>query len=186
MIRIENLSEIYNWHNTGLITPYIEQNWCSNRAEFNGRLASYFKILQNQFSEDCSYLVLSSLGEIGNNCFDHNLGYWQGPPGCLFIRQNKYALIADRGQGIKSSLSRVIDFSKETTSALEIAYSRVVTGRAPERRGNGLKFVKKNINQCKVSLAVASDSETISFGPANTDIQINNLKKPGVFSLMSW
>ena len=44
------------------------------------------------------------IGEIGNNCFDHNLGFWKDQPGCYFHDEFDSAGVtvglADRGRGM--------------------------------------------------------------------------------------
>jgi hypothetical protein len=184
-----NINEIIEWYNSGIYTDTINTNWCENRSAFNGRLSSYLNQLKDSFNDECLYLFISSLGEVGNNCFDHNVGFWQDKAGCLFVREKKFAIIADRGQGIRSSLSRVIDFKKEKLKPIELAYNRVVTGRAPEKRGNGLKFVKKSIANCNINLFVLSDSEEfyLSKKIQNEDLdKIKTCSNSGVFNYFYW
>lgn len=57
-----------------------------------------------------------------------------------------WAVIADRGQGLLGSLGRVASDITDDESALEAAFQRRLSGRSPERRGNGLKFVRSIIN----------------------------------------
>lgn len=184
------LIQIKNWFEQGTVTDLIEANFCSNRSEFNGRLISYETLLEKSFAEECLYLASSSIGEIGNNCFDHNLGFWQDQPGCLFIREKNFCLIADRGQGIKSSLSKVYTLAPHENSYIQIAFERVITGRAPERRGNGLKYAKKNILACGLSLYCVSSSEEMKIGE---DLQgkfqallRTRLENAGTLTLISW
>jgi hypothetical protein len=179
---IQNFSEIQDWFNHGKESSFVLQNFCPTRSELNGRLNSYESLLRKSFNEDCLYLFLSSLGEVGNNCFDHNLGHWQGKPGCLFVREEKYCIIADRGQGIKSSLSKVINLEKH--NPIEYAYLHVVSGRAPEKRGNGLKHVRRSIVSCHISLSVYSGGDFYSIGKQEVkNLALNN---PGVFVLFTW
>ncbi len=42
------------------------------------------------------------------------------------------------------------------SDALETAFLERISGRAPERRGNGLKFVKENIKSQKMHLTFIS------------------------------
>ena len=135
-----------------------------------------------------SQLVLSSIGEIGNNCFDHNLGFWQDEPGCLFIREEKFCVIADRGQGIKRSLQKVYELTKDDTNYISVAFHKVITGRAPEKRGNVLKFTRKNLLHCQVNLFCYSDGETFIQGNAMLapPLKIQSIKGSGTFSLLYW
>ncbi len=180
--QILNSHELIDWFNTGKLSGYISDHFCSNRFVFNSRLSSYEKTLLNQFNESCAYLILASCGEIGNNCFDHNLGHWQENPGCLFIREDKYCIIADRGRGIKNSLSHVIKLDND--KYVEYAYNHIISGRAPEKRGNGLKFVKRSIESCNISLFSYSNNEHVQFGQKPT--RFDQLKNQGVFTILSW
>ena len=56
---------------------------------------------------------------------------------------NKTIVIADRGQGILSSIQKVKPEVKSDVEALKVAFTEVISGRYPEKRGNGLKFVTK-------------------------------------------
>jgi hypothetical protein len=119
--------------------------YCQNSIIFQYRL----KKLENELGTIAGFtdllpLVTSTVGEIGNNSFDHNLGNWPDVPGIFFGYdiQKREVVLADRGQGIFKTLKRV---KKELTSdeeALQTAFSEVLSGRAPEARGNGLKYVK--------------------------------------------
>ena len=107
--------------------------------------------LQKKFKEnDEAALITAVVGEIGNNCFDHNLGQWRDIPGCYFHygQQDSFVwiVVADRGQGIFASLSRVAADITDDDKALEAAFQRRLSGRSPEQRGNGLKFVRSIIN----------------------------------------
>jgi hypothetical protein len=92
-------------------------------------------------------LVTAIAGEIGNNSFDHNLGNWPDIPGIFFsysIRSRKVVL-ADRGQGILATLKRVRPELTNADEALKVAFTETISGRFPEARGNGLKFVRSII-----------------------------------------
>jgi len=186
---MENISHLKNWYEKGIRSEFIEDNWCRTRADFNARLASYYNQLVKRFNEECIFLVLSSIGEVGNNCFDHNLGYWQDEPGCLFIREDQFSLIVDRGQGIKSSIQKVVS-KMANSSSIEFVYSHIISGRAPEKRGNGLKFVKKNVFQCGISLYVQTQKERFSLNAdKNFNDIINNIESidnSGVLTLFYW
>lgn len=179
--------ELIEWFNKGLDSDYTLSNWCENRGQFNARLSSYSSILKKKFNEPCLSLLLASLGEIGNNCFDHNLGHWQNQqPGCLFIRGNTFSIIADRGRGIKKSLGSIL-VNTDPNQLLEIAYTQIVTGRAPEKRGNGLKFVTRSLKQCGVDFETHTDN---LFYKNKNDVDLKftlkELNNQGVFTYLSW
>ncbi len=131
-------------------TPRLEFI-CSTRDAFQGRLDSMYRDLSQKIEEQNEAALLTAIvGELGNNCFDHNLGQWKDVAGCYFQYEIEPDLIgvwiADRGQGVLSSLRRTVVSLKEDEEALEIAFHQRLSGRSPEKRGNGLKFVRSVIN----------------------------------------
>lgn len=187
MVEKNELQEIKDWFETGKSTPNIARNFCNNRSDFNARLVSYDSMLGNSLADDCKYLLTASIGEVGNNCFDHNLGFWNGSPGCLFFRHSDFCIIADRGRGIKESLQGVYKLLPAENSYTEVAFEKVITGRAPESRGNGLKFTKRSILKCDVGFYCVSAGEDIYIGRLpSSDLSIltdNKSIGPGTLSL---
>lgn len=122
---------------------------CQTRDVFTARLSQLLPLTKQGVSEDLLSLLISTVGEVGNNSFDHNLGHWIDIPGCWFEVQKTstrlWVWISDRGRGIFESLSRVVPDLGSDQEAMEIAFKERVSGRSPERRGNGLKFVSSNI-----------------------------------------
>lgn len=115
-------------------------------------------------------------GEIGNNSFDHNLGSWQDIMGIFFGYEfNNGGLkivLADRGQGLFKTLKRVKPELKNDLEALFTAFNERISGRAPESRGNGLKFVKENIKNKKMHLGFYSGNAEALL---NEKMKINKL-----------
>ena len=126
----------------------LPEEHCPARDIFQTRLDHMFKEME-QFSAvtSDSPLLAAITGEIGNNSFDHNLGSWKDEPGIYFTYNlsEKFILIADRGQGVLSTLKRVRPELKTEAEAIRIAFTEKISGRAPEKRGNGLKFSQKII-----------------------------------------
>lgn len=121
--------------------------YCQTRDVFQGRLEQFQSKLSRITPLTTVSLVTAVAGEIGNNSFDHNLGNWPDMPGIFFsynIRTRK-AVLADRGQGILTTLKRVRPELASVEEALKVAFTETVSGRFPETRGNGLKFVKSII-----------------------------------------
>lgn len=133
--------------------PRTAQQVVATRDVMRARLDRLFReLLQAPWPESDASLVTAVAGEIAYTCFDHNLGQWRDQPGCWFdyvISHNParvWVLIADRGQGVHTSLRRVDPSIKTDQDALEVAFSKVISGRSPEKRGNGLKFVSRIVN----------------------------------------
>lgn len=116
--------------------PFDTGFHCASRDIFQARLDNLYQEIPNP-------LLVAVAGEIGNNSFDHNLGSWTDISGIFFmnLKKEKLLIIADRGQGIKKTLGRIIPDLKNDKEAIEIAFTKTISGRSPEQRGNGLKFV---------------------------------------------
>lgn len=124
-----------------------DEYYCSNSAVFQSRLIKLQGRLGDTEDEGLKRifsLIVAVAGEIGNNSFDHNLGNWPDVSGIFFgFDINKRQIVlADRGQGILTTLKRAKPELRSHSEALRVAFTEVVSGRAPEERGNGLKFVK--------------------------------------------
>jgi hypothetical protein len=147
-MRLENILE---W--VSCSTPLVlskSDDYCPTRDVFQGRLSSLpLKAIESGVTEDRAYLLTAVAGEIGNNSFDHNLGQWRDVPGVLFLHgpceKGYEVVLADRGQGVLNSLRRVRPDLKNDIDALRVAFTEHVSGRAPEKRGNGLKFVNEAV-----------------------------------------
>lgn len=178
----------------------LEANYVSTtRDVFQVRLDGFLTgIHQQGVSLEQSALLAAVVGEIGNNCFDHNLGQWKNTPGCWFQWEGEkggvQVWIADQGNGVFSTLHRVVPSLKTDQQALEIAFEKTISGRAPEKRGNGLKFVRNIINaHSGRGLVCLSGSGAVSFGAWDKQRHLikEGLGTPGgkgtgVFTLIFW
>lgn len=114
--------------------------FCTTRDVFQARIDSF--ALKSK-----KYLQSAIIGEIGNNTFDHNWDFDKNHVrGCYLNLDigDEIIVLADFGRGIRDSLSKVKNL-EDDLSAVKTAFLESVSGRAPELRGNGLKFVSKNI-----------------------------------------
>lgn len=141
---------------------YSDENYCETRDIFQTRLDKMVNSLlsQKKPSEDDIYVIAAIAGEIGNNSFDHNIGSWPDIMGLFFgyeLADGKLTIaLADRGQGLLTTLKRVKLELKDDEEAIFTAFNERISGRAPEPRGNGLKFVKENIEDRKMHLLFRS------------------------------
>jgi len=106
--------------------------------------------LQSYIIETKKYLEAAIIGEIGNNTFDHNFIFEKDFPGgvyCNLSYKQEYVVLADFGMGVRRSLLSVLPEIASDLEAVEIAFTKRISGRSPEQRGNGLKFVSETIQQ---------------------------------------
>ena len=115
------------------------------RDIFDARLSSYTAHSEN-------WLLGAVVGEIGANTFDHNFSFpIDVPKGvfCDFDSAPQHIFMCDFGAGLKDTLSRVVKNIQNDMQAIQIAFTQAVSGRAPEMRGNGLKFVISSVVENK-------------------------------------
>jgi hypothetical protein len=140
--------------------------YCPTRDIFQARVDRLVKNLLDtkNINEDYAYIISAMAGEIGNNSFDHNLGKWLDVAGIFFgynTSEKLEIILADRGQGILATLKKVKPELENDSDALKTAFLERISGRAPERRGNGLKFVKENIESKKMHLTFISGNARV-------------------------
>lgn len=145
--------------------------YCQTRDVFQARL-EIMKIMlsKNRKLNQDKPLLLAIAGEIGNNSFDHNLGNWPDIMGIFFgyeILDNKCIIVlADRGLGILKTLQRVKPELNNHKDGLSAAFFQTISSRRPEKRGNGLKFVRNSAQSKGFNLAFTS---------GNAEIKINKI-----------
>ena len=130
--------------------PFEPKNdyYCPDQQTFQSRLGKLEIILRDTQKVGDEYSLISLIvGEIGNNSFDHNLGTWPDIRGIFFAHdpQRRKIVLADRGRGVQETLKQVKPEIKNDQEALTIAFTEIISGRAPENRGNGLKSVREVI-----------------------------------------
>lgn len=146
--------------------------FCSTRDIFQARIDNFTYKSQLYFQS-------AVIGEIGNNTFDHNWDFEQGKMKGAYLNFNllpNFVILADFGRGIKNSLSKIQDL-KDDKEALQIAFTKIISGRAPEQRGNGLKFVKDSCinNNWDLYFQSGYGSCSISDGNVIFEHQKNNV-----------
>lgn len=144
------------WVQSASGTTPPENVFCQTRDVAQARIGTLrILLLKNTWSEEQSAHITAIVGELVNNSFDHNLGTWRDIPGVWFEYQIEahsfHAFIADRGQGVLSSLKKVLPDLTNDSEALRVAFTKEISGRAPEPRGNGLKFVLRTLQKLSQS-----------------------------------
>ncbi len=179
----------YAWLETASELPAAF--YCSNSAVFQARLIT----MQNQLARmprvsKIFSLIVAIAGEIGNNSFDHNLGKWPDVPGVFFgyDLHKDMIVLADRGLGVLNTLKRVRPELKEHTEALRVAFTEIITGRAPEARGNGLKFVREIVEKNPISIFFRSGDAELRIDRPNKEMRIarSPLTIPGCLAVIEF
>lgn len=173
----------WKW-NTNPTTASVPSDWyCQTRDVFSARSQVLLSNLERK-EKAKAYLLTAVVGEIGNNSFDHNLGHWPDLPGIFFAYDlnQKIIILSDRGVGLLKTIQGTLPTVTNDQQALKTAFTKIVSGRFPEKRGNGLKFVKQVIKENNWILQFFS-------GTAGLEIRNQNLSfkeiKPFVYGCLA-
>jgi len=174
-----DLAKLANdWAADGLDLPAMF--YCVNSSVFQARLIKMQDaLIREGVAGAITPLIVAVAGEIGSNSFDHNLGRWPDIPGIFFGYDisKRQVVSADRGLGILATLSRVRPELKNHTEALRVAFTEIVSGRSPEERGNGLKFVRQVIAENPISLFFRSGDAELRLKKDNSELYITRSQK---------
>lgn len=148
------------WAASGHPPQIQDEFYCERQDRFAGRLETMGLLLAktDRVGERMASLLTSIAGEIGDNSFMHNVGNWPDVPGIFFAYDidKRLIVLADRGQGIRKTLSRVRPTIASDVEALQMAFTEIVSGRSPEKRGNGLKVVRRIVELNPIGLLFRS------------------------------
>jgi len=162
---------------------------CRTRDIFQARLETLQNKLADSLGIELASLITAITGEIGNNSFDHNLGNWPDELGIFFSNtQNNEIVLADRGRGILLTLSRVDTSLKNHSDALIAAFSRQISGRPSEGRGNGLKFVRRVVTTRPINLVFQTGDAVVELNQHKTDIDVKIVSESirGCYAVISY
>lgn len=152
-------------------TEFPENFYCQVSSIFQAKLVKMERALMEKpgFEKLYSLIVLVA-GEIGDNSFAHNLGKWPDVQGIFFgyDLQKRVIVLADRGLGILETLRRVRPELSSHVAAVEVAFTEFISGRAPEKRGNGLKLVRE---------VVAAQPINLLFMSGDAEVRMRDTKK---------
>lgn len=134
------------WATSALPPELPNTYYCERSDRFTSRVAQMGAELQkdSSVSEDLASLLTLVAGGIGDNSFAHNIGNWPDVPGVFFAYDinKRLIVLADRGRGVKTTLRQIRPNLATDIEALNVAFTEIVSGRNPEKRGNGLKVVR--------------------------------------------
>ena len=88
--------------------------------------------------------------------------------------RNRIVVLADRGLGILATLQRVRPQLTNSKEALRVAFTETVSGRYPEVRGNGLKFVRSIIIKNPFTLDFQTGNATLYLKKNDKDVNIKD------------
>lgn len=146
--------------------------YCQTSSIFNARLTKMeYTLMQKPGFEKLYSLITLIAGEIGDNSFAHNLGKWPDTAGIFFgyDLEKRIIVLADRGLGILKTLRQVRPGLPSHVEAVEVAFTEFISGRAPEKRGNGLKLVREVVIAQPIDLFFTSgDAEVRMQGSDKT------------------
>ena len=138
--------------------------YCLTSSMFNARLSKMeSELMQKPGFEKLYSLITLIAGEIGDNSFAHNLGKWPDTPGIFFgyNLNDQIVVLADRGLGILETLRRVRPELTSHVAAVNVAFTEFISGRSPEKRGNGLKLVREVVTEQPIDLFFTSGDAEI-------------------------
>ncbi len=155
--------------------------YCRISPVFQARLSKMVILMgREDHLKEIVNLLGNVVGEIGINSFDHNIGNWPDPDtaGIFFAydMNKREVILADRGRGVLATLKRVKPELVSHEDALMTAFTEVISGREPENRGNGLKYVRKTVGKTQMGLEYRSgDAKAKIYEEKNSPI-INQSK----------
>lgn len=141
------------WIENGIEFP--DRFYCSTSSIFNARLTKMeYALMQQPGFEKLYSLIVLVAGEIGDNSFAHNIGKWPDTAGIFFgyNLEKRIIVLADRGLGILETLRQVRPELSNHVAATTVAFTEFISGRAPEKRGNGLKLVREVVTEQPIDL----------------------------------
>ncbi|MDO8183501.1 MAG: helix-turn-helix domain-containing protein [bacterium] len=144
--------------------------YCATSSIFNARLTKMeYALIQKPGFEKLYSLITLITGEIGDNSFAHNLGKWPDTAGIFFgyDLEKRIVMLADRGLGILETLRQVRPELPNHVTAVEVAFTEFISGRAPEKRGNGLKLVREVVIDQPFDLFYASGDAEVRMKGSN-------------------
>lgn len=184
-----NISSIEQWAIAGDKKYLKDKYYCPSRDIFQARLSGFLEELRKKLTDDNrAFLLTAIVGEIGNNSFDHNLGKWLDAPGICFSWEfdNCLIILADRGQGVLTTIKKVRPATSTNQEALRIAFTKVLSGRSPERRGNGLKFVRQVAQTNNIEISFYSGDALCFINNNEFAIKLTTKDVPGTLAIIKF
>jgi hypothetical protein len=139
-------------------------------------------------SEDMASLLTLVTGEIGDNSFAHNGANWPDIPGVFYAYDitKRLIVLADRGRGVRTTLRQIRPALATDIDALKVAFTEIVSGRSPEKRGNGLKVVRNIVESNNIGLSFRSGIGLVDIplGPGLMQIRMTDENIRGTYAVI--
>ena len=132
-----------------------------------------------------SLLLLQVKLEITHLCTTLGIGRMYRVYFCLrYVK--RVIVLADRGRGVKATLQHVCPAIHNDTVALHVAFTEIISGRYPEKRGNGLKVVRRIAEKERIGLSFHSGIGlvTIPKAPGSMHIAMADQNVRGTFAVI--
>jgi len=173
---VSNLKAVANvWAGSQTAPELSPAHYCYTQDIFRARLDRIaFELDRDPVIKILVPLIIAVTGEIGNNSFDHNFGNWPDVPGVFFAydMNKRVIVLADRGVGVRATLLRVRPDLKDDIMALLVAFTERVSGRFPEQRGNGLKFVNNIATKNSIGVSLQSGTAVADIAKQNGALKV--------------
>ncbi|OGY32344.1 MAG: hypothetical protein A3C02_04355 [Candidatus Andersenbacteria bacterium RIFCSPHIGHO2_02_FULL_45_11] len=170
-----------------------DEYYCERQDRFTSRLEKMSIVLLRSVGEighDIISLLTLVAGEIGDNSFAHNFGNWPDVPGVFFAYdlEKRLIILADRGRGVQTTLLHVRPNLTNDIDALRVAFTEIVSGRDPEKRGNGLKVIRRVAEASSIGLLFRSGLGVVHIpkDPGLMDISIGKENVRGVCAVITF
>lgn len=174
--------------------PELPSEYYSERQDrFTSRLVKMgveFQQTLGAHTEDIVSLLTLVTGEIGDNSFAHNAGNWPDVLGIFYAydANKRIIILADRGRGVRATLQRVRPTIANDMEALRVAFTEVISGRDPEKRGNGLKVIREVAEKTAIGLTFRSGIGTVRIPKEPGRMEITQAKENvrGVYAVITF
>ena len=181
-----------SWATSAIPPELPSKYYCERVDRFTSRVTKMGTEFQKagNVSENMASLLTLVAGEIGDNSFVHNVGNWLDVPG-LFFGYNidkRIIVLADRGRGVKMTLQQVRPNLVTDTEALNVAFTEIVSGRNPEKRGNGLKVVRSvaELNEIGLLFRSGIGIVNIPLHPRSMQIKMTDGNVRGTYAVIQF
>lgn len=168
-----------------------EEYYCERQDRFMSRVEKMSVILGHAgIPEDLVSLITLMTGEMGDNSFAHNGGNWPDVQGVFYAYDvgKRIIVLADRGRGVRATLRHVRPELATDVEALRVAFTEIVSGRNPEKRGNGLKVVRSVAETKPIGLLYRSGLGVVHIPqePGSMKIEMADENVRGTYAIITF